>query len=168
LLRNPDKGVYLCVVGNYSKSLFVGIQNMKFLFFFVSLCFSLTLFGQQTTTIQYDGQGNIIGGSFIKTMPPNKVILKDSALDYTFILDSSHIYVSAYNSKNELLWKTDPYKDNKIREYRTKRPIIVDFSLDKIDSMDPRSEQVLWISYNNTQFGFLYLKTGKYDFHGQD
>jgi len=134
----------------------------------LSLIF-VTGHSQQTTTIVYDGQGNIKSGSFIKTVPPKPVTLKDSTLNYTFVLDSTHINVTAYDSIGNILWKTDPYKDNKIEEYRTKRPIIVDILFGKSDHVDvSKKYTVLWIRYSNTQFGYLDLKTGKYRFEGQD
>jgi len=126
-------------------------------------------FCQQTTTIVYDGKGNIIRGSFIKTVPPNPVTLKDSVSNYTFVLDSSHIYVTAYDSSGNQIWKTDPYLDNHIPVYRTNRPIIVDIRLGKSINNDPKKiYSFVWIRYSNTQFGKLDFKTGKYWWGGQD
>ena len=131
--------------------------------------FFISGLSQKTTTIVYDGQGNIISGSFIKTVPPKPVILKDSVLNYTFVLDSSHINVTAYDSSGNILWKTDPYKDKKIQEYRSKRPIIVDIFFCNNQYRDTnKSEKRICITYNNTQFGYIIFQTGEYVPEGQD
>jgi hypothetical protein len=61
------------------------------------------------------------------------------------------------------LWKTDPVIDNKIEEYRVKRPVIVYFGFD-LDN----GKEVILITYNNTQFGSLSKENGAFNFHGQD
>ena len=97
------------------------------------------------------------------------ITLKNSMLNSTFVLDISHIYVSAYDSGGNLLWKTDPYIDNHIDEYRTRRPIIVDILFcDNPFAAQKKREITIGIVYSNTQFGYLNLKTGKYIFGGQD
>ena len=141
---------------------------MKIVIAIILTLFFVSSFCQQTTTIIYDSHGNIKSGSFIKTVPPQVVTLKDTILNYTFVLDSSHNYVTAHDSIGNIVWKTDPYKDNRIEEYRTKRPIIVDFLFGPKDNVDSTERnKVLWVMYSNTQFGFLNLKTGKYEFVGQ-
>jgi hypothetical protein len=125
----------------------------------------------QKTFWVYDGQGNVIGGSG-KRIKVGAVKLVDSLTNNYYIMDSTHIYITAYNKSGKVLWKTDPYKDNSIGEYRTKRPVIVhygfgeshNFFSDKIKE----GSKVIWITYNNTQFGFIDLKSGKYYWCGQD
>jgi hypothetical protein len=142
---------------------------MKLLTASILLFISLCSVGQQTTTIFYDSTGKIITGNFKDLIYPNTAALKDSASGSVYILDSSRIYVSAYSSTGELLWKTDPYRDNKIPEYRTSRPIIVDMWFGKIDLRYPtKGKTVLRINYNNTQAGYLDFKTGSYNFLGQN
>jgi hypothetical protein len=145
---------------------------MKTSLILIAMLFYQTAFCQSTTTIVYDANGNIISGSFIKTVPPYPGLLTDSVSHYSFTLDSSHIYVTAYDSLHKQLWKTDPYPDNKITPYRTKRPVIVNIFIGdsklQIDSPDVKNRKVLWIQYSNTQFGYLELLTGKYDWMGQD
>ncbi len=124
------------------------------------------------TTWIYDGQGNVIGGSKIKKGHQTSVKLIDSTTTNYFVLDSAHILISAFDKLNKKLWITDPYKDNSIEEYRTKRPIIIQYgfgesSRDYSDNVK-KGQKVIWITYNNTQFGFIDLKTGKYHFCGQD
>lgn len=142
---------------------------MRIVYTFLFLCCLSSAFAQ--TTIIYDGNGNVIGGTHIKTRPPQKVRLVDSSTNNAFVLDSTHVYITAYNKTGGVLWKTDPWKDNKIEVYRTNRPIIVDMMF----GADPgyfdkskKGEKVIWIRYINTQFGFIDLKTGKFYFEGQD
>jgi hypothetical protein len=117
----------------------------------------------------YDGQGNVIGGSG-KRVKVGSVKLTDSLTNNYFIMDSTHIFISAYDQSGKLLWKTDPYKDSRIPEYRTNRPVIVHYYLGKgqDDNNIGKGSNVIWITYNNTQFGYLNLRTGKYHWCGQD
>lgn len=91
----------------------------------------------------------------------------DTIIDKTngnkFILDKERIYIKALDKEGKLLWKTDPSVDNKIEEYRVKRPVIIYFAFD-LDN----GKEVIWITYNNTQFGTLNKENGAFDFHGQD
>jgi hypothetical protein len=136
-----------------------------------TLC-ALESFSQSsTTTVVYDGQGNVIGGSFIRIPQGKPVTIIDSASGGTFYLDSAHIMVTAQDKAGKLLWKTDPWKDNKIAVYRTNRPVIVDFNIQNLYQnfgAVPKGTRVLWIVYINTQFGFLDLATGKFSWLGQD
>ena len=143
---------------------------MKPLFTIIILSCCLSGFAQQKTTIVYDGRGNVIAGSFIKSVPPKPVTLTDTLTNFKYVLDSSHVYIAAYNANGDSLWKTDPWKDNNIPVYRTKRPIIVDIFIGKLGDFykGKENERVIWITYNNTQFGYVDLITGAYRFWGQD
>lgn len=94
-------------------------------------------------------------------------IITDSISHNTFILDSAGIYITAVSSSGKQLWKTDPWKDNHLDAYRTKRPIIVGFYFGNNYQRIPKKE-VIWIIYNNTQFGEIDKKTGVFTFNGQD
>jgi hypothetical protein len=147
-------------------------------------CFS-SVFSQQIQTVTiFDGHGNLIGGSHIKSLPPHQMVLTDSSTNFKFVLDSAHIYVTAYNSVGDILWKTDPWKDNNIKIYRTKRPIIVnmvfgvnpgysdeDLQFDTntgYSDSAKKGKKVIWIQYINTQAGFIDLKTGAFHFMWQE
>lgn len=59
-------------------------------------------------------------------------IQKDTLTDSSgrhFVVDKERITVTAYDSAYKQIWKTDPYKDNGIPEYRTARPKLVMFKL---------------------------------------
>jgi hypothetical protein len=142
-------------------------MRIIYTFLFV-LCFS-SVFSQ--TTIIYDGNGNVISGTHIKTRPGNKVTLTDSATKNTFVLDAEHIFITAYDKVGGILWKTDPWKDAKVEVYRTNRPIIVNMTFDVNPGYPDKLEKgdrVIWIECINTQFGYIDLKTGKFYFMGQD
>jgi hypothetical protein len=97
---------------------------------------------------------------------PYKDTLIDSSSGERFYLDTSLIYVSAFDKSGNLIWKTDPWKDNNLGEYRVKRPKIRYFGFER----DKRTDniEVIGISYNNSQFGYLDKLTGKFTFLGQD
>ena len=130
---------------------------------------SLSVIGQ---VYIYDGHGNIIGGSHIKFKPGAPIKLTDSLTNNYYILDSVRVMITAYDKTGKEIWKTDPYKDNKLPEYRMKRPVIVDFKFvteswcyeDKLK----KGTKTIWIIYINTQFGYINLNDGKFIFCGQD
>jgi|GEM_PF-2973769 len=119
----------------------------------------------------YDGQGNVIGGSG-KWEKVGPVKLIDSLTNNQYILDSTHINITAFDKSGKVKWITDPYKDNSIEEYRTKRPVIIHYGFGKSPGERPdlikEGLKVIWITYNNTQFGFIDLESGKYYYCGQD
>ncbi|POY37227.1 hypothetical protein C3L50_14470 [Flavobacterium alvei] len=117
------------------------------------------------TTISY-GQTKTYTSHYIEKNRIVKDTLIDKSLGYKFIIDKNRIVISAIDKKGKLIWKTNPSVDNKLGEYKVKIPKIVYFAFDS-DSSKKKSE-VIWIAYNNSQFGFLDKKTGKFTFEGQD
>jgi hypothetical protein len=134
---------------------------IAFTFSLISFC----VFGQ--TTVIYNAQGKVIGGSHIKTKPGKSIMLLDSLTKNYFVLDSAHIYITAYDKKGKKLWKTDPYKDNNMGEYRTNRPIIVDFEF-VTENWHSSKVVTIVIVYDNTEFGYVNLETGRYISRGRD
>jgi hypothetical protein len=88
--------------------------------------------------------------------------LIDKELGVKFIVDKERIFITAVDSSGKILWKTDPYTDSKIKEYRTKRPTLVYFAFSK------NFKDAISIAYNNSQFGYIYKATGGYHYQGQD
>ena len=117
------------------------------------------------TTISY-GQTKTYTSHYIAKNRIVKDTLIDKSLGYKFIIDKNRIVISAFDMKGKLIWKTNPAVDNKLEEYKVKIPTIVYFAFDS-DRSQKKSE-VIWIAYNNSQFGFLDKKTGKFTFEGQD
>jgi len=99
---------------------------------------------------------------------PDK-IKKDTLIDtifgVKFIVDKERIYITAIDKSGKQLWKTDPAVDSKLEEYRVKRPTIVYF---KLVSDKSGKKIAVEIAYNNSQFGYLDEKSGKFTFVGQD
>lgn len=123
--------------------------------FLMLLLLPAITFGQSQTYI-----GHYIDKSHIK-----QDTLIDKVSGMKFILDKNRIYVTAIDKSGKQLWKTDPAVDNKLEEYRVKRPVIVYFSFGKDRT---GQNQVIDISYNNSQFGYLDKKSGHFYFDGQD
>jgi hypothetical protein len=96
----------------------------------------------------------------------NTHILVDLTTKTRFILDSSRITITAIDSSGKIIWQTDPWKDNKLFEYRFERPVIVYFGFNIPEWT--KAKDAIGINYNNTQFGTLERKTGKFTFYGQD
>jgi hypothetical protein len=95
-----------------------------------------------------------------------KDTLVDNELRMRFVLDSLRIRISAYDFSNKLIWSTDPWLDNKLIEYRVKRPVLVYYSLKPNWKEDDK--KLIWITYNNSQFGTVDRRTGKFDYMGKD
>jgi glucose dehydrogenase len=94
------------------------------------------------------------------------ITLTDIATGNRFLLDSTRIVVTALNPQGKQLWRTDAWKDNHLEAYRVTRPVISYFAFGKDDSA--KRKEVIWLTYNNTQFGFLDKKTGAFTWLGQD
>jgi hypothetical protein len=78
-------------------------------------------------------------------------------------LDSKHIVVTAFDKEGKILWKTNPYKDNKIEENGARKIEIIHFDFTVIRSLSGKIK-FIQIGYNNGNYGFLELKTGKFNF----
>lgn len=107
----------------------------------------------------YDKMGNILSGRFYKTFPSGPILLKDEVLNYTFVLDSNHIYISAYDSIGHLLWKTDLYKENLNSSDRATRMVTNIYFGKNTDIHLSKPHKVLWVRYGRAG-GYLDLKTG--------
>lgn len=104
-------------------------------------------------------------------LPIEKRILVDSVNKVKFILDSTQTLIIAVDFNYKKIWSTDPWRDNKLRVYRTKRPTINYFELlgkEKAPGWEKLPDNVIWVSYNNSQFGIVDQKTGNFRFLGQD
>ena len=106
-------------------------------------------------------------GQYIAHFIEKDHIVKDTLVDkpgVKFFIDKQRIYITAIDAKGKQLWKTDPAIDNKLEEYRKKRPTIVYFEFAK----NRNGNEVIHIVYENSQFGYLDKKTGHFTYEGQD
>ena len=161
---------------------------MKKLTFFVLMY--LPVIANSQYSWFYDMDGNVINGSYYDFGPGKTILLHDFRTKRDFIVDCTHTLISSYDSNGKLLWATDPWRDNSIPEYRTKRPFIIyirfryinpnDWTFNRFQMWNAKSlndyfptqirtnVMVLSIVYNNTQFGWISLETGKFLWGGQD
>src|ERR1700722_9174998 len=70
-----------------------------------------------------------------------------------FILDSTRTQITAIDFKGKQLWRTDPWKDGRLEEYRAKRPKIVEFYF--FSDRHSENKVQIWVVYNNAQAGFI-------------
>jgi hypothetical protein len=111
------------------------------------------------------GQTQYVSHATINNNSLNRTII-DTTTDTKFTLDTTQIHITAFNKSGKQLWRTDPWKDNELMSYRVKRPIIVKFDFANNEQTD--NKKVIWIVYNNTQYGTIDIFTGKFTWFGQD
>ena len=123
-------------------------------------------------------------------IPSKTAILTDSVTNYIYILDTSHKYITAYNSKGQFFWKSHtsisnylPYlnfqngkSDNSKSYYDFDtdtisvkiRSMAFGKNTDNFNSVNKgRDEKVIWVSHDMCS-GYFDLKTGKYHLWGCD
>lgn len=110
-----------------------------------------------------DVNGVYINGILDKEFP---YVLVDSLTGVEYILNAKRNMIRAIDSNDKLLWETDPRNDANVMAYRVEDPVIISLSLQRHEWTN--NEEVIDISYNNSQFGYLNKETGKFHFEGQD
>lgn len=127
--------------------------------------FSILFLWTVLTVSSFGQTSTYIGKSTLDNKLQSEVLV-DTVMGIEFILDTAHISILAREVGGDILWQTDPWKDNGLMEYRVKRPVIVYFKFGESKMSD--DEEVIWVSYNNSQFGTIEKKTGKFTYMGQD
>jgi len=119
-----------------------------------------------------DFNGHKTWDSKTKSLDGKPLTITDSLTNNYYILDSTHIIITAYNKSNQIIWKTDPHKDNSIPDYRHNNPTITYFKIGELSmgwkDLYKKDERVIFIHYSNSQSGFLDMKTGKFIFLKQN
>lgn len=105
-------------------------------------------------------------GKLISKQNAKKELLIDSLSGNRFLLNKDHINITAINSVGDTIWQTDPIKQIKMEPYRIDRPIIVTYEFQNNERTE--FKEVIWIVYNNSQFGTIEKETGNFTFYGQD
>ena len=113
-----------------------------------------------------DFRGNTVWDARTKSKEGKTITLIDSTTKNYYVLDSSHTVITAYDKLKKVIWKTNPTVANKLPEYIVKRPTITYFAFGKDNTKEKK--EIIGIGYNNSQFGFLDKKIGKFTFEGQD
>lgn len=114
-----------------------------------------------------DFKGNTVWNSRSQSLEGKPIILTDTLTKNYYVLDSSHSKITAFNSSREFIWETNPYKEGKITDYRYKIPTVYNLHIGP-NKRQGNGETVLHVSYNNSQFGYIELNSGKFIFSGQD
>ncbi len=94
-------------------------------------------------------------------------LIIDSLTKNFYILDSSHSSITAYKSMKNVMWEINPYKKGGVNNYRHKNPTIWHLNIEP-KNRDGSGERVLHVSYTNSQFGYIDLKSGEFHYQGQD
>ncbi|WP_157886867.1 hypothetical protein [Hymenobacter sp. PAMC 26628] len=139
----------------------------------------LTIFFSLAFSISYGQRTRYIAHAALNGRPETDTLI--DKINFTrFILDTTHVFITAFDINGKQLWKTDPWKDNGLKPYRVERPTIArfyfrNFSYENNVSGKRKNkrnkvedEEIIWINYNNTQTGVIDKKTGKFSFLGQD
>ncbi len=100
-------------------------------------------------------------------MAAGKWVLKDTATSARYILNARRNVVTAVDSNGDLIWKTNPRKDNNLQPYRIKRSKI-DFMSFTTPGGVSLGDSVIYIRWDNSQFGTLSKATGQFMWRGQN
>ncbi len=103
----------------------------------------------------------------VKPIHSKIAILTDSVTSYTYILDTSHTYITALNSKRDTIWTTDVsyrsflYEDSDISYiWFAKNPGVG-------IHQEGKGEKAIWVGFGMCS-SFIVLKNGKYYHYGCD
>lgn len=102
------------------------------------------------------------------TQAAKPVTYYDTSSGITLLVESDRRHVVATNSRNEKIWRVDPFSDSKLTPYRTAIPVIVYMGpiVGRADIL--ANERTATIRFNSTQFGKIDLGTGHFVLLGQD
>jgi len=101
---------------------------------------------------------------------PGPQAYKDSASGTLLYVETDGRHVAAISCDGKLLWDRDPFKDAHLPFYRTEKPQIVYIGpASKFrDPAGEKPEGFVEISFNNSQFGTMGIRSGDFHFRGQD
>ena len=117
------------------------------------------------------GQNFSSFGQRVIIIPCKTAILIDSSTNCRYILDSTHRFITAYNSCNEFLWSSFACRNDQI--YHSTIPVEISVMMfRKISDFWPQYKQsndkkVIWINFDYCG-GYIDLKTGVYRDYGCD
>jgi hypothetical protein len=96
----------------------------------------------------------------------NKLLI-DKRTHYHFILDTTQTTIEARRKNGDLIWRTNPWKDNYIPFAAENHcPCIVIFQF--ANDWRTNNHEVIMISYNSTLCGYLDKQNGRFTLLGQD
>jgi hypothetical protein len=114
--------------------------------------------------------GHTIWESRKKSKEGKVVVIHDPVTKNDYVLDATHTVITAYDPLKRMLWRINPRINNHLSAYRHPNPVITYYQLDNAPDITPGSarEKVIYISYSNSQFGYIELQKGKFIYQGQD
>ena len=105
---------------------------------------------------------------------PGPQVYKDPHSTTTLYVETDGRHVAAISGDGKLLWNKDPFKDGRLRFYRTKNPQII--YIGPVSKSRPYAgpyagrepDNFAAITFNNSQFGLLRISNGEFKFLGND
>jgi hypothetical protein len=101
---------------------------------------------------------------FRQALYPIQVTDKETGIVYE--VQSDRRTITATKPDGTIIWKVNPFVDEKLEPYRVKHPFIVYFG--KSNNQANLKGAVLGIAFNSSQFGDIELESGKFHLRGQD
>ena len=99
---------------------------------------------------------------------PGAQVYKDPHSGTLLYVESDGRHVAAISSNGKLMWLTDPHEG--VPFYRTEKPQII--YIGPVPKWDPAAkgerDKLAAITFNNSQFGYMRISNGKFEFIGQD
>ncbi|RSK32417.1 hypothetical protein [Hymenobacter metallilatus] len=106
---------------------------------------------------------------------PKQLVITDKKDGTKYVLDSARVYITAIDINGKVKWRTDPHSQSKTPMYRVLRPTIVSFNFERCAYCKAlklkefgKDEEIISVTYSNTQFGYVSKKDGGFIFLGQD
>src|SRR5436190_24330359 len=96
---------------------------------------------------------------------------KDAESGIIFYVESDGRHLAAIDRDGKIVWHRDPFADAKLQYYRTKSPqiVYVGKASERAQEYWPgKQKKVIGIAFNSSQFGEVDIKTGEFQFGGQD
>lgn len=93
-------------------------------------------------------------------------VLTDSATGVKYVLNRKRNFIAAIDVRGNILWETDPRETADVGEYRVTHPKIIEMGFRY--NVEGLYHDVIFIRYNNSQFGYVVKETGQFVWQGQD
>jgi hypothetical protein len=101
---------------------------------------------------------------------PGAQVYKDPNSGTLLYVESDGRHLAAISPDGQLLWDRDPFKDAHLPYYRTQNPRVVYLGPIPRSAAGTGNElsNFVQISLTNSQFGWLRISDGVFEFRGQD
>jgi len=99
---------------------------------------------------------------------PGPQSYKDLKSNILFYVESDGRHVVAIDESGKILWHRNPFVEAKLEPYRIDHPVIVYIGPANISVLPGIEKEYIGISFDSSQFGVINIKTGDFQFLGQD